>query len=345
MRWRSGLIIIGIALGVLLTNWPTGALPLLETVYGETFYPMIQSALRMLPQPRGFALADVLWVLVPVLFLLRLMWLWRANLIRRVPLLILETCLWAVSLYLLMMLLWGLNYQRPTLYSQLKDRGFAVTLADGHWAFALEQTRQTLEQLPEDVDLCALERPYATSRPSAFLHSAMAAADLPPAPTRSVAFSAWSGIYTRLSVGGVYIPFTGEPTVNRNVFNPAKPMIMTHELAHWAGYAHEYDADILAYWSLWMSPDPVWQASAWLLWWSDIRAPEPVQAELPSELTAALTCYRQYLQSQPRWEIQSLMWAVYERNLTNQGVQGGMASYQLGEALALTSYQDWLVRD
>lgn len=344
MRWRFGLILIGAAFSLLLTHWPDSGLPLLETVYGDTFYPMIQSGLQRLPQPRGFALADTLWVLVPALFLLRMVWLWRANLIRRIPLLILETLLWAVTLYLLMMLTWGLNYQRPSLYSQLQDRGFTTRLAQGHWAFALEQTRLTFESLPEDVDLCSLEQPYSTSRPSAFLHSAMAAADLPPAPSRSVAFSAWSGIYSRLSVGGVYIPFTGEPTVNRNIFNPSKPMIMTHELAHWAGYAHEYDADILAYWSLWLSPDPIWQASAWLLWWTDIRAPDAIRAQWPTELSATVTCYREYLQSQPRWNIQALMWKLYDRNLRNQGVQGGMASYQMGEAMALTSYQDWLSR-
>ena len=344
MRWRLILVLAGTALSVLLTHWPESAAALLEVVYGETLYPLIQSGLRHLPQPRGFALADTLWVLVPGLFLLRMLWLWRANLIRRLPTMVLETLLWGVSLYLLMMLSWGMNYHRPTLYSQLQDRGFTTRLVDGHWAFALEQTRQTLNQLPVATDLCALDDAFSPARPSAFLHSAMAAANLTPPPNRNVTFSAWSAIYTRLSVGGVYVPFTGEPTVNRHTFPAAKPMIMTHELAHWAGYAHEYDADILAYWSLWQAPDPIWQASAWLLWWTDIRAPESVRSQWPEALREALVCYQDYLRAQPRWDIQDALWTVYEKNLTNQGVQGGMASYQLGESLALITYQDWLSR-
>lgn len=344
MRWRIGLIILTLAIGLLLTWWPQSWQGFLEVVYGEHLYPAIQSAFELLPRPKRFASADVLWVVLPLLFLLRLFWLWRRNIVGRLVTMALETALWGSTLYLLMMLSWGLNYQRPTLYSHLQEQGFTTRLVGGHWQFALEETRKALLALPEGTDLCSSDQLYNPARPSSFLHSAMALANLPPAPARSVSYSTWSGIYTRLSVAGVYIPFTGEPTVNRNLFNPSLPLVMTHEVAHWAGYAHEYDADILAYWSLWMAPDPYWRISGWLVWWFDIDAPKEIRAQLPANMTTALDCYRIHLQRQPRWKIQDGLWRVYEANLNNQGVQGGLRSYKMGEAMALSSYQDWLAK-
>lgn len=344
MRWRLGLILLCLALNVLLTHWPAGWQPVLETVYGEQLYPRVQSALSGLPQPRYFALADLLWLAVPLVLFIRLLILWRRNLIRRFTMIGLESLLWANLLYLLMMLSWGLNYQRPTLYAHLQNQGFTTRLVEGHWQFALDQTRQALTALPDSYRLCTTGLFYPPERPSAFMHSAMAIANLTPAGSRRVQMSAWSPVYTRLGIAGVYIPFTGEPTVNRALFNPSLPFVMTHEVAHWVGYAHEYDADILAYWSLWQAPDPQWAISAWLVWWHEINAPDAIQEQLPVALQNGLTCYRDHLRSQPRWRIQKGLWQVYEANLNNQGVQGGLKSYSMGEAMALSSYQDWLIR-
>jgi hypothetical protein len=237
-----------------------------------------------------------------------------------------------------------MNYHREPLLESLKSQGFTSQLVDGHFEFALNETQEALATLPTDVDVCEQSTAFSTSRPSAFMHSAMALANLNPAPARQVKPSAWSWFLTRIGVAGVYIPFTGEPTINANTFSFSKPFIMTHEFAHWAGYAREYDADILAYWSLWLSPDPAWRYSAWLEWWMEINAPRDYANRLPDTMKNHIECYSQYLNAQPRWEIRRTFWKLYETNLKNQGISEGLKSYQMGASIALSSYQDWLFK-
>jgi hypothetical protein len=122
----------------------------------------------------------------------------------------------------------------------------------------------------------------------------------------------------------------------------AQPFIQLHEYAHFAGYALEQDADIIAYWSGWLSPDPVWQYSAWLEFWMSVKAPSEVYQQLSNAIIDDMKCYQDFLTSQPRWSINTLAWKVYEVHLKSQGVTEGLGSYQLGEAMALTSYQNWL---
>ena len=345
MRWRIGLTLIFIILGVVLTQWPEAWQGFSDVVYVGHAYPAIQSLLLRLPSLHNVALADVLWLLIPALFILRVWWLWRKNLVRRWLTALAETALWLSTGYLLLMLLWGMNYHREPLYHQLQAQGFTTQLRDGHWQFAITETKRVLDRLPAEFDPCtSVDASFHPDRPAAFALSASALANLPSAPSRSVTASAWSPLYTRLSTAGVYIPFTGEPTFNRDLFDAAKPFVMTHEYSHWAGYAREYDADILAYWSLWLSPDPIWQFSAWLEWWMSIRAPDAIKQQLPALLTNTMACYAEHLSAQPRWNIRHLFWRAYEVNLKNQGVPEGLKSYAMGEAMALSSYQDWLYK-
>ncbi len=345
MRWRIGLILILTAMSVLLTNWPVAWQPFLDLVYGEHLYPFIQRLFRSIPYPKRLLVADVFGILILFLLALRLTWLVRKNLIRRWLTATLEVVLWISFGYFLFMMLWGLNYHRETLYSQLKDQGFTTNLSDGHWQFALTETEKVLSKLPADFDYCALTtEPFSFERPAAFALSALALANLPSTATRPVKPSHWSWLYTRLGVAGVYNPFTGEPTFNDRIFQWSKPFVMTHEFGHWVGYAHEYDADILAYWSLWLSPDPIWQYSAWLEWWMEVSAPRTYYDQMSPSLKQGIECYVTYINQQPRWQIRNAFWHIYEVNLNNQGIHEGLRTYKMGEVMALSSYQDWLFK-
>jgi hypothetical protein len=343
MRWRLGLTLIITVISILLTNWPINWQPFLEVAYGEQLYPAIQKILSYTPSFDAFATSDILWVLVPTLFIIRIVLLLRQNLIKRTLNIVIEAALWASTGYFLMMLLWGMNYHREPLYAHLKQQGFTTNLVSGHWQFAVNETEKVLAELPADFDFCPQgSQQFSQDRPSAFAHSAMALANLRVAPPRSVIPSAWSSVLTRLGTAGVYIPFTGEPTISSKIFEHSKPFVMTHEYGHWAGYAREYDADILGYWSLWLSPDPIWQYSAWLVWWSEIAAPREYYNAMPTKFKKGIDCYIDHIRQQPRWEVRKLFWRVYESNLKNQGISEGLKSYKMGESMALTSYQDWL---
>jgi hypothetical protein len=345
MRWRFGLTLIFILFSFLLTKWPSAWQPLLNVVYVEHFYPAWQSFVQFFPTFRNIALVDILYVAIPLLFILRIVWLLRKNLIRRTLSILVEIGLWGSTLYLLFMLTWGMNYHREPLYESLKNQGFTTTLSEGHWDFAFQETLKTLAAMPDNFEYCPTEPLYFNGeRPAAFAHSALALANQPAAPSRVVTSTAWSWLLTRLGIAGVYQPYTGEPTYNSDIYEHAKPFVMTHEYGHWAGYAREYDADIVAYWSLWLSPDPVWQYSAWLEWWREIAAPHQYYNKMPQNLKDGLTCYVDHLRAQPRWEIRKTFWLVYETNLKNQGIHEGLKTYKMGEAMALSSFQDWLYK-
>ena len=344
MRWRVIAALVFTGLTVLASHWPTSWQPLLNTYYGEQFYPAIQDILRRLPAPSNFALADALWVALPLALLIRLGWLLRRQKLRRLPMALVIVWLWGSLFCFLLMLMWGLNYQRPSLYQTLLDQGFSRQLNAKNWQFAIAQTNAVVAKLPTDLDLCQPQINLNPDRPGALAHSAMALAELPANPPRRVRESAWSFYYRGIGLAGVYVPFTGEPTYNRFLYPLAKPFTMTHEYMHWAGLAFEYDADIVAYWSLWLAPDPVWQYSAWLAWWRGINAPAALRELLPPAMQQTLQCYQDYQRQQPRWKIADWHWRIYEQNLKAQGVKEGLKSYAMGEALALTSYQDWLLQ-
>lgn len=347
MRWRLILIVLFSLASALLLNWPESWRPLLDEYYGGYVYPTVQQLLSSLPTPRGFALADILWLAIPLLLLLRLLFMAGGNAVLRIPRMILECGLWASAGLLLFMLLWGVNYQRPTLKQNLLEQGFAKTLAEGHWRFAIEQTNQVVASLSGIYDLCSDQPiPIHPARPAAFAHSAMAQASLiPPIVSRNVTASAWSYLYQRLRIAGFYSALTGEPTYSSKLFPYSTPFVALHEYAHWTGSATEYDADIIAYWSAWLSPDPLWQYSAWLSWWADVGVPKALASELDIEFRKGLLCLRDYNQNQQRWNLSSLAWKTYEQGLKAQGISQGLASYDEGEAIALASYQDWLFKN
>ncbi|MEJ2041735.1 MAG: DUF3810 family protein [Reinekea sp.] len=343
MPWRLFAAVLFTGLSILFSHWPQAWQNVLERLYGGVIYPEIQRSLQHLPILANVALADLLWVVIPVLFVIRLAWLLRKHKVRRLPNALLIAWLWASGFYVLIMLMWGLNYHRPSLYQSLLAQGFTRQLQDEQWQFALSQTQVTLNNLPGDFNYCPADISLNPNRPAAFVHSAMALADMPTSPARTVQSSAWSFYYRGIGLAGVYIPLTGEPTYNRYLFPLAKPFTMMHEYAHWTGSAPEYDADIIAYWSSWMAPDPLWQYSAWLAWWREINAPANVVDQLDDRVKQSLTCYADYQRQQKRWKIADLHWRVYQQTLKSQGIQEGLRSYSMGESLALTSYQRWLL--
>ncbi|TCS43235.1 DUF3810 family protein [Reinekea marinisedimentorum] len=346
MRWRLILILLFSLASAVLINWPENWQPLLDEYYGGYLYPLIQRGLAAIPAPGRFPLVDILWLAIPLLLIVRLLFIARKHAILRIGRMIVECGLWASAGLLMVMLLWGVNYQRPTLKEHLLNQGFATTLAEGHWQFAVAQTNEVTARLAGEYDLCSTQ-PHAIhpARPAAFAHSAMAQARLTPPPvSRNVNASRWSYVYQRLRVAGFYSALTGEPTYSDRMYPYAIPFVALHEYAHWAGYAPEYDADIIGYWSAWLSPDPLWQYSAWLMWWADVGVPRELAAQLDSEFRKGLLCLQDYNRNQQRWDINKLAWKTYEQGLKAQGVTQGLAAYGEGEAIALTSYQDWLFK-
>ena len=71
---------------------------------------------------------------------------------------------------------------------------------------------------------------------------------------------AWK-LYSYFGVTGIFVPFTGESSVNPDTFAASLPFTMCHELAHRQGYPAEDDANFCAYLACEASEDPAFRYS------------------------------------------------------------------------------------
>ncbi|HXV62061.1 MAG TPA: DUF3810 domain-containing protein [Vicinamibacteria bacterium] len=149
------------------------------------------------------------------------------------------------------LLLWGFNYARPSLPDRL---GLSPVNADARrvleagkraarlttMLFAeLRQERGptempfSLEELATRVDLGY----HDLGLPGDFIDSATTPAKM----LRS------SVLFSHLGISGIFVPFTGEPSVNTLQPDVSLPMVVAHEKAHQRGITHEGDASFAAF--------------------------------------------------------------------------------------------------
>jgi predicted aminopeptidase len=73
-----------------------------------------------------------------------------------------------------------------------------------------------------------------------------------------------SGVMSRLGLSGFYMPFTGEPNFNAAQPDFDLPYVIAHEKAHQRGFAHEDEANFLAFLVCVNSTDPYIRYSGYL---------------------------------------------------------------------------------
>lgn len=163
-------------------------------------------------------------------------------------------------------LLWGLNYARPDLRERLgwsEPTRDAAALADVVQRLAREANASYRDAITEaEIDSARFVGP--DSIPTAvgsrcLLPRAVIAQELAQAHARitpSIAAIDFApprfpplagGWMTRAGIGGIYIPFTGEPHVNREPPDASLPFTMAHEMAHQRGVAPEDEANFIAW--------------------------------------------------------------------------------------------------
>lgn len=163
-------------------------------------------------------------------------------------------------------LLWGLNYARTPLRERLgwsEPLRDAAALADVVRRLAVEANASYREAIVEaEIDSarfvgpdsiptavgsrCSLPRTVIAqelAQAHARITPSIAAIDFAP-PRFPPLASSWM---TRAGIGGIYIPFTGEPHVNREPPDAALPFTMAHEMAHQRGVAPEDEANFIAW--------------------------------------------------------------------------------------------------
>ena len=169
----------------------------------------------------------------------------------------------AAALYLVFLATWGMNYRRETLAAKLgysEERVTAAALEDlaasavirlNHLFEAIEaRSWPQLEELPAELGPAfeRVQRELGASRPAPAV-----------VPRRSLL----TPYFRRAGIDGMTDPFSLQVLVNDTVLPFERPFITAHEWAHVAGFAHEAEANFVA-WLTCLEGDERMQYSGWL---------------------------------------------------------------------------------
>ena len=161
--------------------------------------------------------------------------------------------LWGLAGFLLwaFLLLWGFNYARPPLAERLGlgppppgpgrllETGIRTATLTSNLYQALGQSSgptrlpMSFEELDRLVDEGYLELKLPGDR--------IGERTAPAKPLLS------STLFSYLGVSGIFVPFTGEPSVNALQPDAALPLVLAHEKAHQRGITHEGEASFAGF--------------------------------------------------------------------------------------------------
>jgi hypothetical protein len=156
--------------------------------------------------------------------------------------------------------LWGLNYARPSLmrrmdYTRVTPDAESLSRLNRRLAAEVNRTYEWANQGAQlaprlrgktVVSQFRIERSAVGER----LDAAYGVLQPPFARRRLVLpkFPLPAGWFmTRAGISGVYFPYTGEASVNRQIPEASIPFVMAHEMAHQRGTAREDEANFWAY--------------------------------------------------------------------------------------------------
>ena len=279
MKHRSLLIRLGIFLLIVLAiKLYSANADRVENGYSIGIYPRLAIFLRFLFGWLPFSIGDILygllgcWVLwkmvqgIRTLIKRKITWKsFTEGLIRKS----LKAGSFYLLLYILFYALWGINYKRKGIASQLELRMEKYSLDD------LKHLNDLLVQKVNAAKLSLLKGKIAYPSNRQLFGKAQEAYDTlallyPFLKYRgaSVKPSIWGWLGNYLGIGGYYIPYTGEAQVNTSMPRSLLPFTTCHEMAHQLGYAKEMEANFVGYLAAAASTDTFFHYSVYLDLWA-----------------------------------------------------------------------------
>jgi Protein of unknown function (DUF3810) len=330
-----------VAAALVLASVPLSA-GWVEVSYSTWLYPRIERALTPLSNLFPFAILDLLVVLLIPTVLIRLFVAtreaWRAHSIRRFTRTVAHVVATVAALYLIFLVLWGLNYRRVRMPERLVlDR--AVPTAEqvvDLGLSAVDQMNRLYGAAHQQATPGAEWRDLALRRAFADVQHALASVpDVEPGRLkRSILgpYFRWAG------VDGMVNPFGLEVIANPDLLPFERPFVAAHEWSHLAGYADESEANFVG-WLTCVRGSLAHQYSGWFyLYW---QISGEVNAQERGRLNTALTDgprrdVNAVITRLRRGEIPALQrasWQVYDKYLKANRVEAGVRSY--GEVVTL----------
>lgn len=232
---------------------------------------------------------------------------------------------------------WGFNYNCPTLTDRFGWSGQSLEPVE------LEQlVGKSLSQLdylhthvlPNGLDTTASTTPWLPALRTS-QRQYLAQAGFSGAGKVNVISVRPEGLLHRLSIGGIYLPFSGQGHVDAASHPVSRLFTAAHEMSHGYGVTDEGEANTTAFFTLVHSPVTELEYAGWmqLLRYAlgELNRQDPASAaalrdRLPSWLEQELVTIRRW-QRKHRPAFPRFSEAVNDFYLKQQGVQAGVASY------------------
>jgi hypothetical protein len=259
--WRGWAAAGGLLVLAILLQRLAGMVPMfIETYYSRGVYYYLGRSFAFINRPFPFSLGETLLVFLPIAGLPVTLFFALRHLRRGAGGLAiflggLRALLWlAGGGFLLFLLLWGFNYQRPPLGQNLKltSREPEVGELESISQRLIAATNRNYEEARGVRDWSAqsslpieraelyrlLEEAYTRET---LLAEAARGGFGPPKPVFL------SRVMTRFGISGIYSPLTGEANYNAEQPDCDLPYTIAHEMAHQRGFAREDEANFIAF--------------------------------------------------------------------------------------------------
>ena len=266
---RRTVFLVRVAIVVVAFWFATVPLPreLVETVYARGIYPILRQFVTGLSSRTTLVLFD--WLLIAGVTGLFGWWGWRLTRagrkrrLRVLMLLIGRTLVLAAIFYVVFLSIWGMNYRRQLLTTQLDYVENRVNVSELESVAAVGVER--LNKLYSSIE--AETWPQLSDLPDelgpAFVSVQQSLGVSLPAPGLVPRRSILTPYFRRAGIDGMLDPFFLQILINDTVLPFERPFVTAHEWAHVAGYAHEAEASFVA-WLSCLEGDDIMQYSGWL---------------------------------------------------------------------------------
>lgn len=251
--WRkrtAWYILVGLAIVIkIFSLFP----PAVERYYSAGIYPVISGAQRILFGWLPFSIGDLLYAAVVIILVVRLFRMVKRVVRRKTNRqywknTLSQTVFVLLAVYVAFNLLWGLNYNRKGVASQLSLKMTKYS------KYELEPIMQQIVLRLNTLDSMAkIERALLNTKRKLFNEAIDAYQNLAKRfpvihySFRSVKPSLFSYLGNYLGYTGYYNPFTGEAQVNTTVPIFVQPFTTCHEIGHQLGYAKENEANFAGF--------------------------------------------------------------------------------------------------
>jgi hypothetical protein len=225
-----------------------------EKNYTYGVYPVISKFQRFVFGWIPFSVGDLFYAFLILVILVRsfqfLKLIFRKRMNRKYFIAGLQQLIFFfLFLYVIFNLLWGLNYNRKGLESQLRLEVKPYSFEELDTVAGILQERLNYyAALVEEKQRDSFDKKRALFRECSTAYN-KAAQEYPflhyTHPCIKPSLFSYAGNY--LGFQGYYTPFSGEAQVNTTIPRFLEPYVTTHEIAHQLGYAKENEANFVGY--------------------------------------------------------------------------------------------------